>query len=558
MYNIPELATERRTMEPTQSKLQERDTPQGLTMEPLHRAKSYVEEGEPSQHPMVDTKQVTSHMVSTETSNQRTTGDKPESVDPPYDPMVTINTSSKLTNYTDHTKDKSPTPLLSPTISDIVRVMTMVTPMSTPRTPTMHTPIGGFPLLDMPDITSLFPMDNEILSIPPTPNMMILPTTTHTDSRTTPKATPLEMRVYHIPEDTAISTQTICDSLLTRIDLELENPIPNKLDDRNEDLCNALLDTIDKASQDLQASQKQRNQREHTEENPIPVSLLNPPPAATITSNSAYYEDISSEEDQAESATENHTCKDMGSDNIGIINTNIVGKPMFTYLIPDNPGTHNPDQLKDISQRVLSQANLIKVGGVTMPSTELKDYDSTDKLRGANQEAEPPTLTSNAGDQKYTAYAIRNKGSPRTWFHVEEGGRIIKVSENLQDKPITTPDCPTPVLDERPSPYIEAVSERPSPPHTPSNSTNTRTAIMCTDPHADTSNIAIHMRATIMTTDNGTSMDGPPLTTNIGTSMNGPLMTDSACSPTRRPTTADIGTDPIVWWLEESRRLLRP
>jgi hypothetical protein len=217
------------------------------------------------------------------------------------------------------------------------------------------------------------------------------------------------------------------------------------------------------------------------------------------------------------------------NNNIGIIKSDIVSQPMFSYLIPENnnPGTFNPEQLRDISQRALPQANLIKVDGVTMPSTEIKDYDSSDKPGGGDIQANyPPVLASKEGEQRYTSYALTNKGSPQTWYHVEEDGSTIKVSENVPEELEMTSDCATPLLDERPT-----STEPPS-----ISTTITDTPIKCTDNRSnETMPIA-------NTTETGTSMDSPP-------------MTNSTCSPIR-PNTKDTGTDPINWWLEETRRQL--
>jgi hypothetical protein len=50
--------------------------------------------------------------------------------------------------------------------------MSLATPMNTPPTPNMDTPArDDFTLIDMPDISTLFPLDTTIEGTPPTPTM---------------------------------------------------------------------------------------------------------------------------------------------------------------------------------------------------------------------------------------------------------------------------------------------------------------------------------------------------------------------------------------------------
>jgi hypothetical protein len=120
---------------------------------------------------------------------------------------------------------------------------------------------------------------------------------------------------------------------------------------------------------------------------------------------------------------------------------------------------------------------------------------------------------------------------------VEEGENLIQVKENIQEDSEPVIDCPTPVLDERPPPpEPTTTSPTPSLKDDPTPTTTTDTS---TDTHIETFDIAIDATPIANVQDTGTSTD-------IVT------MTDSACSPTHHRTT-DTGTDPIVWWLEETR-----
>lgn len=162
---------------------------------------------------------------------------------------------------------------------------------------------------------------------------------------------------------------------------------------------------------------------------------------------------------------------------------------------------------------------MINVDGTRMPSTQVKAYDSSD-----TEKAKQVNLKNTVGSNIQGMCAIANKGSPNTWYHVEEGGSVVTVVE-------ADPECNTPVMDECPSPPRVVTQD---------NSVS----------HDQTKD---HTQNTIITEEN---LNATPHLVNMGTQMLC-ASTKNVASNTSPPPTRDMGTDPINWDIEETKRFLR-
>jgi hypothetical protein len=159
-------------------------------------------------------------------------------------------------------------------------------------------------------------------------------------------------------------------------------------------------------------------------------------------------------------------------------------------------------------------------------------------------------------EKNFAMHMLNTKSSPRTWYRVEEGGMVIEVTENEQDfkytgntgtteneeaLKYTEKAGTTPVQDEWPSP-----TDSPATPST-CNMDDVRTPLQTTESSTmtctDTTDTGCNPRPSTQLHDQATYTE-PPQTM------------DHACSPIRAKT-ADMGTDPIPWWLEETRQYLK-
>jgi hypothetical protein len=347
--------------------------------------------------------------------------------------------------------------------------------MNTPPTPTMDTPAQIASLLDMPDIMSLFPSERVNKD---NINTALKPVTPQ-PHQSTLLDTSLDMQVYHIPDEATTNTIKLSNSLINQIDTSDPPNIYNAMDDYNESLCNALLKTIEKASEELKTkgitthtavSNPIRTATEpHThiaepgkdnlEEKTLPADLRTND-RSTQPDTDYQYEDISSPEatprfdaKDTQKAT-NHTSHtaptaiDTNNQHelIETTVTRIDSQPMFTHLVPANTTAtitnnfSNPTPLTLLSSNALTQANSITINGIRMPSTQVKCYES-----GNNENPNLPRFVTQIGGTNYIPYPIANRGSPRTWYHVEEGGELITVNENADAGDNNQSlDCPTP------------------------------------------------------------------------------------------------------------------
>jgi hypothetical protein len=431
--------------------------------------------------------------------------------------------------------------------------------------------------MDMPDIMTLFPNVSVNNDISTTAKMR-----TPIPSEPMPfddQNTPLDMQVYHVPEELSSDTIKMCNTLIDQINANEPRNVHNSADDYNESLCNALLDTIEKASGELKVKTTTRGviantteqaetqahlptagqDKDTLEENPLPADLRAIKISTQPDINATHYEDISSADSTPKfdvkeinrliqkvkvpdhllytppAARDNSNKQDLPE----TIVTHIEPQSMFTHLVPANTtNLANPPPLRVLSSAALTQANIISINGTKMPSTEIKCYESQNKLM-----QDYPRFVTQIGANSYTPYKVYNKGSPRTWYHVEEEGALITVNENVEDDDHSsdlTPECPTPVMDEWPSPSCAAATL------TTPNTQEDLTPLAPKDQGTST---------TLETLDSGCNpMEGPTLQER-GMVTDTQDVRDNSCSPRHQPT-MDTGTDPINWWLEATRQEL--
>jgi hypothetical protein len=339
----------------------------------------------------------------------------------------------------------------------------------------------------MPDITTLFPMDSTFEGTPSTPNMSAF-FFNNADTRTptpTLDTTGLDMVVYKIPDEKTTTAITLCNRLLSQIDTTKTEEEDGET--YNNNLCDALLDTIETATLELEGKTDT-----DCEENPIPCKILHSPTSKSPNAHNNHYEDISSPDVSPAKNSEHVTNltiidtnqEDSASSVPEMITTDLNPRPMFSYLIPTNT-TQNSS--------LFSRLHLV-------------------------------TTT-----------------SPRTWCHVDEGGSMIEVTENnMQTQSIPPQEHRTPLQDERQTPPqtpAGALKATPRGDNTPKPSFDMGTMTI-----NNTRDIGCNPQPIINTQDQHTNTAQTP-------------KKDTACSPIRA-NTVDQGTDPIAWWMEDTRNFL--
>jgi hypothetical protein len=368
---------------------------------------------------------------------------------------------------------------------------------------------------------------------------------------------------------------TICQTRTPLIQPIDDNQLVNEVDDNNERLCNAILETIEKASEELvvetsKEGNKVKPVQHRMEEDPLP-STLRAAQTSTITSNEEYYEDISSDENgnqtdintaaefvmkftqpsasttTLEPITATHPNMQVNTD-AEITISQIDTQPMFTKLIPvQNNDLSNPPSLKTLSIR--AQSNAIPMYGANLTHTELT-INNMNKQNEIMSNLEEQQTTKTIGGKTYWPYPMTSKSNPNTWYRVQAGGNIIMATTKENQ------DCNTPVMDERPSPPSSRTPPRSRYYEIINSQTDTKT---CSKP------------IRIPTQDRGTETEikgsrdmacspiGPPAikhpTQDRGTTTAIKQTSDMASSPIMA-LRIDIGTDPINWGLENTKRIL--
>jgi hypothetical protein len=351
----------------------------------------------------------------------------------------------------------------------------------------------------------------------------------------------LDMAVFHIPDNQTTHNIQRCESLFQKIQGNKEDKYSthNGEPTYNKKLCDALLQTLDQASTEMA-----ENLKAEKAENPIPRAIRQgnansiesvkatptKDPPHTVTSNSQY-DNISS----AESTPK--------------LDISEVYKPFYQVQAP-NAEPNLPAQHNDATvtrQEIVPTQMFVKISAM----------DDTKTKYG------PKTIM--------TGEIQTHDKSPRTWYHVDDGGKIITVTENGQ----TTGTAATPLLDERspryiPQPTTQTTCMEDARTHTTKHS-GTMTDMVLT-------NIGSTMTETL-TKHSGTMTD--MVLTNIGSTMTetltkntgcdpmptcprkdqsthtvSPKMVDCSCSPIKHDM-VDMGTDPIPWWLINTRELIK-
>jgi hypothetical protein len=224
--------------------------------------------------------------------------------------------------------------------------------------------------------------------------------------------------------------------------------------------------------------------------------------------------------------------------------TSIEAQPMFTHLIPvqtnlPNNYLSNPPSLRTMSMLALPQSNIIPIHGANISCTEVIAND-LQKQNEIMNNLKQPTVIKKIGGKTYWPYPMANNVIPDTWYHVQAGDNIITVGTNDRTNITTNQDCPTPVLDEWPSPSSPAA-----------------TLPKC-NPGEGIAHPVLRDSGTntfLTTRETGSYPIRDP-TQDRGTITEPKDTRDIACSPIRPPM-SNIGTDPINWWLESTRQFLK-
>jgi hypothetical protein len=221
------------------------------------------------------------------------------------------------------------------------------------------------------------------------------------------------------------------------------------------------------------------------------------------------YEDISSDEDPAvepnKGETDNYTI------DASVITAEITTKPMFQHIA-------------DAKSSIAAADDNQLPARPTPDTIPLNLY-----AHKHNRDINPASADTDTHNEPQFKPTLK---SPSTWYHVEAGGELIQVNENLD----TTNDTPTatPVQDEKPSPNLSAPI---------------KTDIPTLSPYL------VHSDLGNTTVDVGNDPIQANIGIDVGTSTINPELHDMACSPRKRDS-KDMGTDPIIWWLEETRKNL--
>jgi hypothetical protein len=215
----------------------------------------------------------------------------------------------------------------------------------------------------------------------------------------------------------------------------------------------------------------------------------------------------------------------IGAQDISIVTSELTTTPMFTHIVHTTPRKAADNE---------SQTTPIKVPSLIPLPQGLY-------LHGNHQITNTNPLTAATKPNSEHRYALSAIQSPTAWYHIEAGGTLIQVNED-SDTGTETMITSTPVQDELPSPT-------PLPVLSPYNQQNTQTL-------QPTSATIKETKLEITKVDTGSDPIQTIIVQDRGTSPETLIMHDMACSP-RRATTTDTGTNPIIWWLEDTRNYLK-
>jgi hypothetical protein len=361
-------------------------------------------------------------------------------------------------------------------------------------------------------------MDTTIEGTPPTPTMSDFYIK---NSNPTPTPTPnpigLDMAVFHIPDNETMSTILRCDNLLHKID-------GNKADYQNykggqkynKKLCDALLDTLEKATTEMT-----HKIDANADENPIPTTILNVSALHAATSQMSPHHTVTSH-DQYEDISSTDTTPKLDIKDV-------------TELIKNVQAPH-PEPEPEINPR---DAEVVTKDIMPTPMFATLTVTNNSTNHNVPHYKTPDTL------EPY-------KSASSTWYHVEECGTLIQVTENGIDTQCTTQAGATPVQDELQPPYNlqmtplarnmeEALVHATKDSGTMTNKITTDTGCTMTD--TITTNTGCDPRPTTPRKDQSTSTLLPKTV-------------DCACSPIK-DNRVEMGTDPIPWWLINTRQYLK-